>query len=303
MNNDGSPAQSGTRPVPALSPTPGGAFPWLAMLDQARLAAAIVDADLRLLAVNAHYVTARGSSAHTLIGRRDPDLLSDPAFLAVLDPRHSLVLKRSRQGSRPPPRSGLRRSHGDRQWLVVVLPEERSTRQNREHYLLLSLATPYQGEPHRPPAPASGDDVEPRLRALCERMSSAIALYEVIRDSQGVPGDFRFLYVNPAYEAITGWKRSELVGRRLCEMLPTDEYRWIERFAAVATHADYRDFDDFDSGLGRDYRLTVYCPDADKLAVVIDDVTASRLHAAQNAATGAKDTSSSPDSPPTCRHE
>jgi len=269
-------AKSGIRPVHTLSPTPSGASTWLAMLNQAHLAAAVVHADLRLLAVNAIYVAARGSSAQALIGCRDLDLLPDPACVAVLDRRYSLVLKHSRPGSQPTPRSSSHGRHGNPRWLVAVLPEDQSTGPKRRRSLLLSLATPCPDEPHPPPTPTSGEDGELRFGALCERMNSAIALHEIIRDSQSVPCDFRFLHENPAYEAITGWKRSKLVGRRLCAMLPTDASHGLERFATVATNPDFRDFDDFDSSLGRDYRLTAYCADADKLTVVIDDVTASR---------------------------
>jgi len=114
---------------------------------------------------------------------------------------------------------------------------------------------------------------EGRFRTLFEAMTCGLALHEILVDADGQLCDYRFIDVNPAYEAITGVARADLIGRRVRDVLPNLEQHWIDRFAAVACGGDYQQFDDFSSDLGRHYRVTVYRPVTGLLAVVIDDIS------------------------------
>jgi len=58
------------------------------------------------------------------------------------------------------------------------------------------------------------------LRKLFDALPSGFALHEILLDGEGQPCDYRFIDVNPAFEAITGLSRSRLVGRRVREVLP-----------------------------------------------------------------------------------
>ena len=119
---------------------------------------------------------------------------------------------------------------------------------------------------------------ESRFRRLFESMTSGFALHEIVLDADGKPCDYRFIDVNPAFEAITGLARADTVGRCVRELLPDIEPRWIERYGAVALTGDGQQFDDFSSDLDRQYRVTVYRPEPQQFAVIVDDVTALRRH-------------------------
>jgi PAS domain S-box-containing protein len=114
------------------------------------------------------------------------------------------------------------------------------------------------------------------LRRLFDALPSGFALHEILLDGEGQPCDYRFIDVNPAFEAITGLARSQLVGRRVREVLPQLEPRWIERYGAVALTGDSQQFDDFSVDLDRHYRVTAYCPEIGQFAVIVDDITAIR---------------------------
>jgi PAS domain S-box-containing protein len=92
------------------------------------------------------------------------------------------------------------------------------------------------------------------------------------------PCDYRFIDLNPAFEAITGLARADTVGRCVRELLPNIEPHWIERYGAVALTGDSQQFDDFSSDLDRQYRVTAYRPEARQFAVIVDDITALRRH-------------------------
>jgi PAS domain S-box-containing protein len=54
-------------------------------------------------------------------------------------------------------------------------------------------------------------------------MTSGFALHEIVLDAEGKPCDYRFIDVNPAFEAITGLARADTVGRCVRELLPNIE--------------------------------------------------------------------------------
>ena len=119
---------------------------------------------------------------------------------------------------------------------------------------------------------------ESRFRRLFESMTSGFALHEIVLDAEGKPCDYRFIDVNPAFEAITGLARADTVGRCVRELLPNIEPHWIERYGAVALTGDGQQFDDFSSDLDRQYRVTVYRPEPQQFAVIVDDITTLRRH-------------------------
>ncbi len=114
------------------------------------------------------------------------------------------------------------------------------------------------------------------LRKLFDALPSGFALHEILLDGEGQPCDYRFIDVNPAFEAITGLSRSRLVGRRVREVLPQLEPQWIERYGEVALTGDSQQFDDYSAELERYYRVTAYCPEIGQFAVIVDDITAIR---------------------------
>jgi diguanylate cyclase (GGDEF)-like protein/PAS domain S-box-containing protein len=117
---------------------------------------------------------------------------------------------------------------------------------------------------------------ERRFRGLFDSMTSGFALHEIVVDAEGRPCDYRFLDVNPAFQAITGIARSDLVGRCVREVLPMIEEHWIERYGAVALSGECAQFDDYSSDLDRHYRVTAYCPEPGRFATICDDITAIR---------------------------
>ncbi|MFO7957786.1 MAG: MASE3 domain-containing protein [Candidatus Brocadiia bacterium] len=117
---------------------------------------------------------------------------------------------------------------------------------------------------------------ERRYRRLFDNMTEGFALHEVITDEDGRPCDYRFLDVNPAFERLTGLKRKEVVGRRVLDVLPETENRWIEAFGEVALTGESVHFEDYSGELDRFYRVFAYQPAPRQFAVVFSDITEQR---------------------------
>jgi PAS domain S-box-containing protein len=57
-------------------------------------------------------------------------------------------------------------------------------------------------------------------KSLLDKIPFGYAYHKLILDSSGVPCDYEFIEVNPAFEKFTGLKGNEITGRRLTEIIP-----------------------------------------------------------------------------------
>jgi PAS domain S-box-containing protein len=115
---------------------------------------------------------------------------------------------------------------------------------------------------------------ENRYHSLFNRMTEGFALHEIICDDQGVPVDFRYLDVNPAFERLTGLRREDVVGLTHNEVLPDDSRHWVQEYGAVALTGVAIQFDDYVPALRRHYEILAYQPAPRQFAVIFMDVTA-----------------------------
>ncbi len=127
--------------------------------------------------------------------------------------------------------------------------------------------------------PRGGDsfaDGESRYRALVEHMHTGLALHEIICDGNGVPTDYRFLEVNPAFERLTGLRKHDIIGKTALEVLPGLERSWIERYGEVALTGTPQRFEEFSAGLGRYFEVTAFRPAPGRFAALFSDITARK---------------------------
>jgi PAS domain S-box-containing protein len=117
------------------------------------------------------------------------------------------------------------------------------------------------------------EESERRYRELFEQSESAVALHDMIFDTDGNPRDYRFLDVNPAFERITGLSRRQIVGRTALEVLSGLEEFWIKLYGRVAKTGESATFEHFAEPLGRYYAGSAYSPRPNQFAVTFLDVT------------------------------
>ncbi len=127
--------------------------------------------------------------------------------------------------------------------------------------------------PPRPRAPERAEAAETGL--LEDLMDEAYGLHEVIFDAQGVPADFRFVRLNPAFERLTGIRAADVVGRTALELVPGLSADWIRKFGNVALTGQPLAVDDYRSLRGRTFAGLAFCPQPGHFAVLFNDVTAT----------------------------
>lgn len=117
---------------------------------------------------------------------------------------------------------------------------------------------------------------EHRYHALFNTLITGFALHEVICDAKGIPIDYRFLDVNPAFTALTGKRREEVLGRRVTEVFPGVERVWIERYGEVALTGKPAAFEEYSTPLNKYFSVIAFSPKPGQLAVNFIDVTEQR---------------------------
>jgi PAS domain S-box-containing protein len=118
---------------------------------------------------------------------------------------------------------------------------------------------------------------EERYRALFENMTEGFALHEIITDEAGHPVDYRFVNMNPAFERLTGLRRTEVLGRNVREVLKDIEPFWIETYGHVALTGEPASFErHFPAPLDRWYEVFAYRPAPRQFAVIFKETSQRR---------------------------
>jgi len=112
-----------------------------------------------------------------------------------------------------------------------------------------------------------------RYETLFNAMSEGFAVHEIICDEQGVPCDYRFLEVNPAFERLTGLTREQVAGRTIRQVLPDIEPFWIRAYGEVALTGQPAHIENPARALEKDFEVIAYAPSSGQFATLFVDVT------------------------------
>ncbi len=118
-----------------------------------------------------------------------------------------------------------------------------------------------------------------KYMALFEKMQDGVALHEMVYDENSNPIDYKFLDVNEAYEKHTSLKRSDILQKRVTEVLPgieNDPADWIGIFSKVAATGEPVNFENYAEPLDKWYSVVAYRPQIGQFAVIIHDITKNK---------------------------
>ncbi len=104
----------------------------------------------------------------------------------------------------------------------------------------------------------------------------AFAYHQLITDDQNNPVDYIFLEVNPAFETITGLKRSQIINKKVTEVLPgieMNDFNWIVECGRVALSGQAEHFVGYSEPLKRWYELSVYSDKPGYFGAFFNDIS------------------------------
>ena len=70
-----------------------------------------------------------------------------------------------------------------------------------------------------------------------QKMFNVFALHRIILDEKGVPCDYEYIDVNPAFEVFTGIKKADIIGKHYREIIlkdTTETIDWVALYGDVA---------------------------------------------------------------------
>lgn len=123
---------------------------------------------------------------------------------------------------------------------------------------------------------------EEKYRMLFNTMIIGYAHHQIILDDKGMPIDYQFLEVNPEFEKQTGAKAQDVVGKRVMEVFPETEEKWIERYGQVALTGKAMRFVDYSSRIDKFFEVYAFSPNKGEFSTLFYDVTKRELNEARN---------------------
>jgi PAS domain S-box-containing protein len=112
-----------------------------------------------------------------------------------------------------------------------------------------------------------------KYNSLFASIIEGLVLFEIIFSKTGKPIDYVILDVNPAYESMTGFKRSNAVGSKASELYKMGKPSYIENFAEVITAGRPVSFETYFLPLDKHFFISVFLLERNKYAAIFSDIT------------------------------
>jgi PAS domain S-box-containing protein len=115
---------------------------------------------------------------------------------------------------------------------------------------------------------------EEKYRTLYSKIDEGFCIIEMIFDADGVPSDYRFIEVNPAFEKQAGLVNVH--GRRMRELAPDHDQHWFEVYGKVALTGESIRYQNHSRTLHRYfdvYAFRIGPPHAHQVAVLFSDIS------------------------------
>lgn len=119
---------------------------------------------------------------------------------------------------------------------------------------------------------------EVRFKSLFQNLTNSSSLYEVIVDENGIPVDYIFLEVNPAYEKNIGVKSADLVGKRLLKVFPGTEPVWLDLLKEVFLTGIPKQVENYSKEVNMYFELIAFKPQEGQIAMIGSDITNRKLN-------------------------
>ena len=118
---------------------------------------------------------------------------------------------------------------------------------------------------------------EREFRLLVHNMNQGLAVHEVIFSNEGKPVDYKFTYLNEKYEQLTGFKKENVLGKSILEIVPTIPLRTIQKYTEVAITGRAIHFESYSRASKIYYEVEIYQSSENHFAVILSDITARKM--------------------------
>lgn len=114
------------------------------------------------------------------------------------------------------------------------------------------------------------------IEKIIDKMQNAFAYHKVIYDNNNIPVDYEYIYVNDAFEELTGLKKKNVIGTRVTELIPNikeSSFDWIGYYGNISEKQTEDHLEQYFDIWDRWYRIDVFSPEKGYFATLFNDIT------------------------------
>lgn len=115
------------------------------------------------------------------------------------------------------------------------------------------------------------------LQEVLRQAPFGYAYHKMVFSAEGLPVDYIFLEVNPAFEEMTGLRKENIIGKKVTESIPDikkDQFDWINFYGQIAANGGREEFTQYSGPLRRWYKVTAFSWQQGYFATYIQEITA-----------------------------
>lgn len=119
-------------------------------------------------------------------------------------------------------------------------------------------------------------DAERKYKYLFDNLPYGFAYHKVIFDEDGNVVDYIFEEINKNFENITNLKKSNVVGKKVTEVLPNikeEEFDWINTFGKLAKERKPMVFETYITSFNKWFKVAAYSPEEGYVVNIFYDIT------------------------------
>jgi PAS domain S-box-containing protein len=113
------------------------------------------------------------------------------------------------------------------------------------------------------------------LKWLFDGMLDAFVIFDPVYNDQKEFISYRFVYINQAYEKITGVKLEDVKGKTVHEIWPATEDSWVKKYGHVSYTGETLVFNEYHEPTQKSYHCRVFRPwtSSKRFCVIFNDIT------------------------------
>jgi PAS domain S-box-containing protein len=162
-----------------------------------------------------------------------------------------------------------------KKWFLSVFTRIQNTKDQPIGIQIIStdISAQKKAEEELTKAKENAEENEKKYSSLFNEMINGFAYHKILLDKSGIPYNYTFLSINPAFERLTGLKSENILGKTVLDVLPQIEKYWIEIYGKVALTGESITFENYLASINKYYRVIAYSPEKEYFATIFEDIT------------------------------
>lgn len=117
------------------------------------------------------------------------------------------------------------------------------------------------------------------FKSVVERSPTGYAFHKIVLDENNRPCDDAFIEVNAAFENFAGLQRSDVLGKRSSEVIPTvfnNDFNWVSFYEDLWLNGGEKEIEQFSVSMNKWFKIRAYSPEKEIFITCMTDITSEK---------------------------